>query len=117
MPLIPRFGSFPAGERSDKSGVQRILIAVLDLFNIVLFALVLVVIGFIVYAVRRTMTQIEKTGVSGEKARDLAKRIRELDVRCPRCNLQSFALLETGNQWKCESCNYVFEGPDHMPLS
>lgn len=88
----------------------------LDLFNIVLLALILVIVGFVVYAVRRTMAQIEKSGVSGEKARDLAKRIRELDVRCPRCNRQSIAMLATGNQWKCESCNYEFEGPDHMPL-
>jgi ribosomal protein L37AE/L43A len=89
----------------------------LDLFNIVLIVIVLAIIGFIVYAVRRTMAQIGKSGVSGEKARDLAKQIRERDVRCPRCNRQSFALLGTGNQWKCESCNHEFEGPDHMPMS
>jgi ribosomal protein L37AE/L43A len=88
-----------------------------NLFTIVFAVLVLAIIGFIVYAVRRTMGQIEKSGVSGEKARDLARRIRELDVRCPRCTRQAFALIGTGNQWKCDSCNHEFEGPDHLPLS
>jgi DNA-directed RNA polymerase subunit RPC12/RpoP len=89
----------------------------LDWFNITLIALVLGIVSFIVLAVRKTINQIKKTGVSGEDTRKLAKRIRERDVRCPRCNRQSSAVLGTQNRYKCDSCWHEFEGPEHMLLS
>ena len=88
----------------------------LDWFNITLIALVLGIVALIVFAVRKTINQIKESGVSGEDARKLAKRIRERDVRCPRCNRQSSALLGTQNRYKCDSCYHEFEGPEHMSL-
>ena len=89
----------------------------LDWFNIALIALIVGIVVAIVYSLRKTMAQIKASGVSGEDARQLAKRIRERQVKCPRCERISYALLGTGNQWKCNVCNQEFEGPDHLPPS
>lgn len=83
-------------------------------FNLLLLALVVVIVAFIVIAVRKTMGEMTKAGVTGEDARELAKRLRERDVRCPRCNGQSSALLGTDTRYKCDSCHFEFEGPSHL---
>ena len=89
----------------------------LDWFNLLLLFLILVIVGFIVIAIRKTMMKMPLPGESGDEARKLAERIRQRDVRCPRCKQQSSALLGTETQYKCDSCNFVFEGPEHIPLS
>jgi transposase-like protein len=89
----------------------------LDWFNLLLLAMVLLVVGFIVFGIRKTLAEVRESGVSGNEARELAKRIRERDIRCPRCKGKAFGLLGTKVKYKCHSCNYVFEGPEHIPVS
>jgi len=86
-----------------------------DLFNLLLLSMVLLVVGFIVFAIRKTLSEISKPGLSGDEARKLAQRIRQRDIRCPGCNRQSSALLGTDTKYKCDTCNYEFDGPNHMP--
>ena len=86
-----------------------------DWFNLVLIAFVLLIVGVIVIAIRKTMGEITQSGMSGDEARKLAQQIRERDVRCPRCDRQASALLGTKNQYKCDTCNHTFEGAEHMP--
>ncbi len=87
----------------------------LDWFNIAIIVLVVGIVVAIIFSLRKTMAQIKESGITGEDARKLAKRIRERKVKCPRCERHSHALLGTGNQWKCEVCHHEFEGPDHLP--
>ncbi len=88
-----------------------------DWFNLLLMAMVIIVVGFIVFSIRKTIGSMTKSGVSGDEARKLAARIRERDIRCPRCSRQSSALLGTETKYKCDSCNYEFEGPNHISVS
>jgi len=86
-----------------------------DWFNLVIIAFVLLIVGVIVLAIRKTMGEITQSGMSGDKARKLAQQIRERDIRCPRCDRQASALLGTKSQYKCDTCRHTFEGPEHMP--
>ncbi len=86
-----------------------------DWFNLLLITFVLLVVGFIAIAVRKTMGEVRHSGVTGDAARRLAEEIRKRDIVCPRCSRQSSSLLGTGNKYKCDTCNYVFEGPAHQP--
>ena len=86
-----------------------------DWFNLLLISFVLLVVVFIALAIRKTMGEMTRSGISGDEARRLAEEIRSRDVRCPRCDRQSSALLGTNNRYKCDTCNHEFEGPEHMP--
>lgn len=71
-------------------------------------------------AVRLTKAAMAESGadpnrMSGEAAERLVERIRNLQVPCPICGGESFALLGTGNRHKCESCDHEFTGPAHVP--
>lgn len=85
-----------------------------DWFGLMLIALVLLVLAFIVSAIRKTMREVTQSGVSGDEARKLAELIRAQDTRCPRCGRQSSALLGTEDRYKCDTCNHVFEGSKHI---
>ncbi|WP_457575779.1 hypothetical protein [Desulfomarina sp.] len=84
-----------------------------DWFNLLLLAVVLLIVGFIAIAVRMTLGEMKGAGLRGDDARRYAEEIRKRDIKCPRCSRQSSALLGTGNRYKCDTCNYVFEGPVH----
>ncbi len=88
-----------------------------DWFNLVLITSVLLVVVFIVLAIRKTMREVTRSDVSGDEARKLAELIRARDIRCPRCNRQSSALLGTEDSYKCDTCNHEFKGPEHIPVS
>ena len=88
-----------------------------DWFNITIIVLIVGIVAAIVFSLRKTMAQIKESGISGEDAHQLAKRIRARKVKCPRCERHSYALLGSGNQWKCKVCNHEFDGPDHLPQS
>ena len=89
----------------------------LDWFSIGLIASVLLAVVFVLFAIRRMMGEITGSGVSDDEARKLAELIRARDIRCLRCNQQSSALLGTKNRYKCDLCNYEFEGPEHIEVS
>ena len=86
-----------------------------DWFNLMLITFVLLVVVFIALAIRKTMGEIARSDISGDEARRLAAEIRRRDIRCPRCDRQSSALLCTKNRYKFDTCNHEFEGPEHMP--
>ncbi len=92
-------------------------IKLFDWFNLLLITIILLVVGFIALAVRRTMGEMKGAGLSGDDARRLAEEIRKRDIKCTRCGRQSSALLGTGNKYKCDTCNYVFEGSVHWLTS
>ena len=85
----------------------------LDWFNMLLLGTIIAVIGFIIFSVRKTMGTLSKKGLSDDDMRELAARIRNRDMRCPRCGRQSSAMIGTKVKYKCDSCNYEFEGPKH----
>jgi len=92
-------------------------------FDIALAVLIVVIVWFIVKAVRQTRDQIDHhlRGTDphrrDEIARDLAARMSEQAdrVKCARCGGATFMLLGTENQYQCESCDSTFEGPPHLP--
>ena len=89
----------------------------LDWFNIVLAVMVIVIVGFIVRAVRKTKAEIDKGLGPAPSERNMERAIMEIherDVECPRCGSQTFAMLGTDNRYKCDACNYEFEGAPHI---
>jgi ribosomal protein L37AE/L43A len=95
----------------------------MNLFNLILVALVGTIVWFIVRAVRQTKAQIDGRlrGVDPRQReaimRDMAVRIREQaqSTRCPRCGGVTFAMLGSEPWWKCDVCHTEFEGPPHLP--
>ncbi|MGH9460758.1 MAG: hypothetical protein ACRD1X_06045 [Vicinamibacteria bacterium] len=92
-------------------------------FDITLAVLIVVIVLFIVKAVRQTRGQIDHhlRGTDPHRrddiGRDMIARIREEAdrVKCARCGGSTFMLLGTENQYQCESCATTFEGPPHLP--
>ncbi|GEM_PF-2980753 len=89
----------------------------LDWYYIILGMMVVVIVGFIVKAVRMTNAEIyKKMGPMPSEWR-MKKAIEEIskrDIQCPRCGKQTFAMLGTKNRYKCDICNYEFEGAEHI---
>jgi DNA-directed RNA polymerase subunit RPC12/RpoP len=89
-------------------------------FNIILAFTVIAIILFIVNAIKKTKADTDKRfrGTNpSERERIMKKRMEEIrnrDIRCSRCGEQTFALLGTGNKYKCYTCNHVFDGPEHI---
>jgi ribosomal protein S27AE len=93
-----------------------------DLFFVLLAVLVVVIIAFIVRAVRLTNASIANASrhvnlTNPDVARSLVDRIRQREVPCPRCGGGTFALLGTENRYRCDLCHLDFEGPPHIPGS
>jgi transposase-like protein len=89
----------------------------LDWFYIVLGIMVVVIVVFIVNAIRMTNAEIhKKLGPLPDewKMKKVVEEIRKRDVPCPRCGKQTFAMLGTQNRYKCDVCNYEFEGVEHI---
>ncbi len=92
-----------------------------DVFNLILVMVVGAVFLFIIKAVRQIKSDMDRRlrGVDPAKRKEFAEKlagqIRDRDIKCTRCGKQSFALLGTGNQYKCHTCNFEFEGPAHFP--
>jgi ribosomal protein L37AE/L43A len=92
----------------------------MDWFNIILAVMVISIVLFIVNAIKKTKADIDNrfkrtTPTERERAmKKLVEEIRGRDIRCSRCGEQAFALLGTGNKYKCEACNHVFDGPEHI---
>jgi len=92
-----------------------------DGFNLILVVVIGAVVLSIVKAVRQVKSDVDRRlrGVDPAKrnefAEKLAGQIRSRDIKCTRCGKQSYALLGTGNQYKCHTCNFEFEGPSHFP--
>ena len=89
----------------------------LDWFNIILGIMVVVIVGFIVNAVRKTNAEIHKKMgplPDGWKMKKAVEEIRKRDIPCPRCGKQTFAMLGTQNRYKCDICHYEFEGAEHI---
>ena len=92
----------------------------IDLFNVTLALLVLVIVAFVVRAVRLTSASISTASrhlnlTRPDIARRLVEEIRAREVPCERCGRQTFALLGTEDRYKCETCHFEFQGPAHMP--
>jgi ribosomal protein S27AE len=93
-----------------------------DLFFVLLAVLVVVIIAFVVRAVRLTNASIATASrlvnlTNPDAVRSLVDRIRERESTCPRCGAETFALLGTENRYKCDLCNLDFEGPPPIPGS
>jgi ribosomal protein S27AE len=93
-----------------------------DLFHVSLAALVVVIVAFIVRAVRLTNASISTASrhvnlTNPDTARSLVDRMRERELPCPRCGHDTFAQLGTGNRYTCHTCHFDFEGPAHIPGS
>jgi ribosomal protein L37AE/L43A len=92
--------------------------------HIAIAVLVAAIVWAIVRSVRQVNAQIEGKlrGVDPRKRealmRELAARVRSQanEVRCPRCKGMAFAMLDRDPWWKCDSCNWEFEGPEHLPM-
>jgi tRNA(Ile2) C34 agmatinyltransferase TiaS len=48
-------------------------------------------------------------------ARSVVDRLRERDVRCPRCGGETIALIGTSRRYRCEDCGAAFDGAPHVP--
>jgi hypothetical protein len=93
-----------------------------DLFSLSILVLIVTIVAFIVRAVRVTNASIARAGQDAPLSRpDVARRVagqmRARDVRCTRCGQPTFAMLGTGNRYKCENemCSLEFDGPGHFP--
>ncbi|MGH8015392.1 MAG: hypothetical protein ACREBV_04310 [Candidatus Zixiibacteriota bacterium] len=78
----------------------------------------LVIAYFIYDAVKKTKTKMEKKlgpAPSELAMRQMLEEIKKRDLpKCPRCNCEAFAILETDSKYKCESCQYEFEVVLHI---
>jgi transposase-like protein len=89
----------------------------LNWFNISLVIMVVVIVWFIVKAVRMTNAEIhKKMGPLPDewKMEGAIEEIRKRDTSCPRCGKQAFAMLGTRNLYKCDVCHHEFEGVEHI---
>jgi ribosomal protein L37AE/L43A len=94
------------------------------LVNISVIVLVAGIVWSIVRSVRQVNAQIEGKlrGIDPRKREDVARelaaqvRARVNRVKCPKCGGLAFAMLDRDPWWKCDSCNWEFEGPEHLPL-
>ncbi len=89
----------------------------MDLFNIVFGILVVTIVGFIVYTIRKAMADVRKGLGPAPSERTMKRALEEMrkrDVRCPRCREQATMMLGTGNGYKCDSCNHEFEDVKHF---
>jgi ribosomal protein S27AE len=96
------------------------VLGALDLFYVSLALIVVVIVVFIVRAVRLTHASLAEASrqvslTNPGTARVVVDQIRRSEVRCPRCGSQTFTLLGTESRYQCESCEFVFEGPAHIP--
>jgi DNA-directed RNA polymerase subunit RPC12/RpoP len=91
-----------------------------DLVYVAAGAMALAVVAFIVRAVRLTNASIASASrrvdlTNPDVARSVIRALDERDVPCPRCGHETFALLGTETRYKCDSCNFEFDGPPHIP--
>ena len=91
-----------------------------DVFFLSLALIVMVIAAFIIRAVRLTNASLRSASrhqnlMHAEVARRVIEEMRAKDVRCGRCGGQTFALLETEDRYRCETCSLEFEGPAHIP--
>ena len=98
------------------------VLGALDLFYVSLALIVVVIAAFIVRAVRLTNASLALASrqvnlTNPDAARAVVDQIRGREVLCPQCGGQTFALLGTENRYQCESCEFAFEGPEHIPGS
>jgi len=96
------------------------MLGVFDLFYVSLAVIVVVIIAFIVRAVRLTNASLATASyhlnlTNPDVARSLVDQIRRRELPCPRCGHDTFALLGTENRYKCDTCDFDFEGPAHIP--
>ena len=91
-----------------------------DLFYLWLAAIVVVIIAFIVRAVRLTKASLTAASrhvdlTNQDVARSLVEQIRGGELLCPRCGHEAFALLGKVYRYKCDSCDSEFEGTGPHP--
>jgi ribosomal protein L37AE/L43A len=89
----------------------------LDWFIVSLGMVVVTIVGFIVYAVRKTNAEIRRGMGPAPSERTMKRAIEEIrrrDVRCPRCGRQATAMLGTNNKYKCDTCYHEFEDVKHI---
>jgi len=92
--------------------------------NIGIAVLVGAIVWTIVRSLRQVNAQIEGKlrGVDPRKReevmRELAAQVRSRvnRVKCTRCGSLAYAMLDRDPWWKCDSCNWEFEGPEHLPM-
>jgi len=83
-------------------------------------AIAVVIVAFIARAVRLTNASIALASrrvdlTNPDVARLVASALRERELPCPQCGQETFALLGVEHRYKCDSCNFEFEGPAHIP--
>ena len=98
------------------------MLGALDLFNLSLALIVVAIAVFIIRAVRLTSASValasrEVNITNPDVARAVVDHVRGREVLCPRCGGQTFVLLGTENRYRCEICDFAFEGPAHIPGS
>jgi transposase-like protein len=80
--------------------------------------LVLVIVIFIFRAVRQVKAKIERKlgpAPSEMAMKQLLDQIKSRELpKCPRCQNETLAMLETDSRYKCESCQFEFDGPPHF---
>lgn len=79
-----------------------------DWFNIVLLFLVLVIVGFIAVAAKKTMSS-SSNDPSRRGMKQAIEELRSEDVPCPRCGRQSSRMLGRVGYRKCDTCNHEFQ--------
>jgi ribosomal protein L37AE/L43A len=94
------------------------------LVNISVAVLVGAIVWAIVRAVRQVNAQIEgklrgidprkREAIMREMAAQARSRVNR--VKCPRCGGLAFAMLGRDPWWKCDTCNWEFEGLEHLPV-
>jgi hypothetical protein len=94
-----------------------------EVIYLLIGGIAVVIIAFIVRAVRLTNATIAEAAHSvplsqPEALRRVVERLDKLDVRCPRCRHATRMLLGTTNRYACEDdgCEFEFEGPAHIAL-
>ena len=80
--------------------------------------IIVVIIIFVFRSVKKVKEKIERKlgpAPSEMAIKQLLDQIKNRELpKCPRCDGEPIALLETDSNYKCESCNYEFEGAPHI---
>jgi len=89
-----------------------------DWFYLIPGIIILAIGVFIYNAVKKTKAKIEKKlgpAPSELAMKQLLEEIKSRELpKCPRCHSEAFAIFDTDARYKCELCNYEFEGVPHI---
>ncbi len=82
-------------------------------------AIIILVIAIVIYKTVKKMKAkiVKKLGPAPSELamQQLLEEIKGRELpKCPRCQSETFAILETDSKYRCNSCHYEFESVLHI---